>query len=231
MKTIDKITNKGKAGLVGLGLLGLVSAGGCAGMNNPTANRNLNAWGQTAAHSFMGSLASEAAYKILNPEQPQYQPQQTEYYKERNQGPWAGTAIANRIVNPDGSIIFMLDANKIGEQIDTNYADKFLDVRRYNKTWERNGISGFIITYIPKQKDNEPSYKIPEPRYEKKNHSINKESKYKKVDSYTAPNGTRWTKRDDGVWETKTIYGEIITLNDEVIQRESKNLGRPIIKD
>ena len=74
--------------------------------------------------------------------------------KESEKGPWAGTAVVNRIVNPDGSVIFIIDAIKIGESIDTDYADKFLDARRYNKTWERNGIYGFIITYIPKQKDN-----------------------------------------------------------------------------
>ena len=71
---------------------------------------------------------------------------------EHRYDPWKGTAVVNRIVNPDGSIIFMLDARKIGKKINTNYADKFLDATKYEKTWEwYQGKMGFIITYIPKQ--------------------------------------------------------------------------------
>ena len=73
-----------------------------------------------------------------------------EYGTTETYDPWQGTAVVNRIQNPDGSIVFILDAEKIGEAIDTDYADRFLDETKYYKTWERNGIFGFIITYIPK---------------------------------------------------------------------------------
>ena len=34
--------------------------------------------------------------------------------------PWAGTAVVNRTINPDGSIVFIVDARRIGKDIDTN---------------------------------------------------------------------------------------------------------------
>ena len=81
-----------------------------------------------------------------------YHKAKEEIKAESRNNPWKGTAVVNRIVNPDGSIIFILDSRKIGRSININYADKFLDETKYDKKWEwYEKKFGFIITYIPKE--------------------------------------------------------------------------------
>ena len=62
---------------------------------------------------------------------------------------WEGTAVVKRIENKDGTIFFILDANKVGRKIGLDYADIFLDKSKYNKEIQMNGSSSAIIKYIP----------------------------------------------------------------------------------
>ena len=72
---------------------------------------------------------------------------------EKKQDVWAGTPVVNRMINPDGSIIFVLDSTKKGwggKTFNSNYADRFIDTNKYESSWEwYKGKKGFIVKYTP----------------------------------------------------------------------------------
>ena len=49
--------------------------------------------------------------------------------------PWDGTAVVNRFEYGNGTVVFILDSKKIGQRINTNYSDQFINSEMYNKTW------------------------------------------------------------------------------------------------
>ena len=66
--------------------------------------------------------------------------------------PWAGTPILNRINNPDGSIIFTLNSDKVGRQAPSNYTDRFVNTNKYKseKKWYwYDGMGYYMVKYIP----------------------------------------------------------------------------------
>lgn len=63
---------------------------------------------------------------------------------------WAGTAIVKRDIYPDGTIVFIVDANKVKHNLTWEYTDAFIDATKYNKDVELLSKNIGLIKYIPR---------------------------------------------------------------------------------
>lgn len=69
---------------------------------------------------------------------------------KRANDPWAGTAISHKSVNPDGSVVFILDANRIGKEVTGEYTKMFIDETKYKKEVNPLNPSSIAVKYTPK---------------------------------------------------------------------------------
>lgn len=66
--------------------------------------------------------------------------------KETNENNlWAGTAVVRRYIYPDGTIIFLVDPNRIRSPLTDEYTDQFVDSSKYKRKIQTQGV----IKYIP----------------------------------------------------------------------------------
>ena len=126
MKTIDNIMTKGKTGLVLLTSLFIL--GGCTEMikDSPIG------WYHRAKEEIKAEVRNE------------------NQREERDS--WKGTAIVKRDIYPDGTVIFVVDANRVGHPLSWDYTDAFIgNINKYDKEIKLLSTNIGLIKYIPKE--------------------------------------------------------------------------------
>jgi len=64
--------------------------------------------------------------------------------------PWPGTPIRNIITHKDGTVVFILDANKVGRYVPCKEADAYIDTSKYNTPkCGKLSESTFAVRYEP----------------------------------------------------------------------------------
>ena len=64
--------------------------------------------------------------------------------------PWAGTAVVNKQVYPDGTVIFLINANKVSHKLTWDYTDSFINSENYNKKVRLIQENMGVVEYTPR---------------------------------------------------------------------------------
>lgn len=66
--------------------------------------------------------------------------------------PWEGTPIVSKQVDPDGTIIFIVDANKVDRVVPYGEIDSFVNTKLYDKRQIKISQNKSMYRFTPKQK-------------------------------------------------------------------------------